>query len=271
MRYLLCALLLGGSMFGQDPSAQPATSKGTFYVDGIVYQFSVGSNYTVVAAAHSTINHKFAALKVRVYNGGSRSISMKPEDVLVEDTVGSHPVSAISSVDLANRMRHTYNMARFAVGSVAGGGVDSSASEELLTPQLAEMMRVMGARNSSGNLGMPVGKNVLYTDTPGALEPRGPSPVPAVCDQVCHLRNTEADGHDMLTQLQRQNTPEYVEQCGFRANTIPPLGNVAGILFYPMGKLSQSSAASDKGRKIRQVRVTVPIGDERFQFVLPIE
>ncbi len=271
MRYLLCGLLLGASMLGQEPTSQPPTSKGMFYVDGIVYQYSVGTNYTVVAAAHSAINRKFVALKVRVYNSGSRSISVRPEDLLVEDAAAGHVVAATSAGDLAARMRRTYNMARFAVGSAAGDSMDGSASGEVLTPQLIEMMRAMGARNSSGNLAMPAGKNVLYTDTPGALEGRGPTPVPPVCDQICHLRNTEADGRDMLAQLQRQSTPEYVEQCGFRANTIPPLGNVAGVLFYPAGKLAQSPASSAKGRKLRQMRVSVPIGDENFQFVLPVE
>jgi hypothetical protein len=57
MRYLLCALLLGGWMLGQGPPSQAPASKGMFYVDGIVYQFSVGANYAVVAAAHSAINH----------------------------------------------------------------------------------------------------------------------------------------------------------------------------------------------------------------------
>ena len=261
MRYLLCALLLGGSMLGQDPPAQPPSSRGMFYVDGIVYQFSVGGNYTVVAAAHSAINHKFVAVKVRVYNGGSRSISVKPENLMVEDAVAGHAVAPISSIELATRMRRTYNLARFAVGPSVGDSTDTSPTEEALTPQLMKMMRLMGARSSSGSLAMPAGKNVLYTDTPGALEARGPSTVPAVCDQICHLRSTEADGHDMLAQLQPQNTPEYVEGCGFRANTIPPLGNVAGVLFYPIGKLAQNPATSADRRKVRQIRVTVPVDD----------
>jgi hypothetical protein len=169
------------------------------------------------------------------------------------------------------RMRRTYNMARFAVSPAGVDGIDGSVSGQILTPQLLEMMRAMSAHSSSSDLGMPTGKNVLYTDTPGALEARGPSSAAAVCDQVCHLRNIEADRHDMLAQLQRQNTPEYVEECGLRANTIPPLGNVAGILFYPVGKLAQSPASSAKGRKVRQMRVTLPVGDETFRFVLPVE
>ncbi len=271
MRYLLCALLLGGSMLAQDSSSQPPASTGMFYVDGIVYQYSVGINYTVVAAAHKAINHKFVALKIRVYNGGSRSISVKPADVLAEDAVTGHPVVAVSSSELAMRMRRTYNMPRLAVSPAGGDGIDGSVSGEMLTPQLLEMMRAMSARSSSGNLGTPTGKNVLYTDTPGALEARGASSASAVCDQVCHLRSIEADGRDMLAQLQRQNTPDYVEGCGFRANTIPPLGNVAGVFFYPIGKLAQSPSSSAKGRKVRQMRIILPVGGDNFQFVLPVE
>jgi hypothetical protein len=62
-----------------------------------------------------------------------------------------------------------------------------------------------------------------------------------------------------------------VEQCSLRANTIPPRANVAGVLYFPLGKLSESAAASNHGKKGRLVRVTVALGGESFQFVLPVE
>jgi hypothetical protein len=46
---------------------------------------------------------------------------------------------------------------------------------------------------------------------------------------------------------------------------------VAGVLYFPLGKLSESAAASNHGKKGRLVRVTVPLGSESFQFVLPVE
>jgi hypothetical protein len=66
MRSLLCALLLAGSVFAQDASPDAAGVKGSFYVDGILYRYAASANYTVVAAAHSAINHKFFAVKLRV-------------------------------------------------------------------------------------------------------------------------------------------------------------------------------------------------------------
>ena len=71
MRYLLCALLFVCSVFAQDETLAPSkTQGGSFYVDGIVYQYAVGKQYTVVAAAHVVLNRKFLAIKVRVYNAG---------------------------------------------------------------------------------------------------------------------------------------------------------------------------------------------------------
>jgi len=68
-----------------------------FYVEGIVYQYVAGTDYTVVAAAHSVLNRKFLAVKVRVYNAGQRSVTVKPEDVVLEDANGGHALAALSA------------------------------------------------------------------------------------------------------------------------------------------------------------------------------
>ncbi len=244
--------------------------EGTFYVDGIVYQYESATDHTVVAAAHSVINHKFLAVKVRVYNAGQHSVTIKPEDILVEDVAG-HAVAAIPGAELARRMRKSYNMARFGVNAMAGSDTpDTPITSEMTSPQFLQMMRAMAAR-ANANSGGVVGNNLLYTDTPGALEPGEDSGHAEECDIVCRLRTREGQGADVLAQLQRQNSPDFVEQCALLSNTIPQRANVAGVLYFPLGKLSESAAASNHGKKARLVRVTVPVGSESFQFVLPVE
>jgi hypothetical protein len=274
MRYLLCGLWLSCSLFAQNeakaPALQPSgAAAGTFYVDGIVYQYTRGTDHTVVAAAHSAINHKFLAVKVRVYNAGQWSVTVKPEDILVEDAVAGHAVIAIPGAELARRMRKSYNMARFGVNAMAGSdSPDTPITSEMTSPQFLQMMRAMAARTNSGGV---TGNNLLYTDTPGALESEEEMTHAEECDVVCRLRTREAQGADVLAQLQRQISPDFVEQCSLRANTIPPRANVAGVLYFPLGKLSEGAAASEHGKKGRQVRVTVALGGESFQFVLPVE
>ena len=97
---------------------------------------------------------------------------------------------------------------------------------------------------------MPAGKNLLYTDTPGALRSGEATPGANVCDQVCQLHNVEADSPDVLTQLQRQNEPDYVQQNAFLANTIPPRANAVGSLLLSarqaVGKLARVRATAGR-------------------------
>ena len=267
MRCLLCVLLLNCSLAAQDVTRETSNAQGTFYVDGIVYQYVAGQNCTVVAAAHSALNHKFLALELRVYNATRRSITVKPEDILVEDAVGGRALAAVAGSALAQRMRKPYNMARYAVNGIAGGEGETPITSEMVSPQFLAMMRAMAARAN----GSPIpGSNLLYTDTPGALEDGDVPPAVPVCDQVCRLRYREAHG-DVLAQLQRGTSPESVEDSAFRANTISPGANVAGVLYYPLGKLSESRAVGEHGKKGRLVRVIVPVMGEKFQFELAVE
>lgn len=274
MRYLVCAVLFSCFLFAQNEADVPAppqsgAARGTFYVDGIVYQYASETDHTVVAAVHSVINHKFLAVKVRVYNSGQRSVTVKPEDILVEDIVAGHAVAAIPGAELAKKLRKPYNMARFGMNAIGGSEpTDTPITSEMASPQFLQMMRAMAARANSGG---GTANSMLYTDTPGALE-SGDEPVRSQeCDVVCRLRTREGQGADALAQLQRQGSPDYVEQCSLRANTIPPHANVAGVLYFPLGKLADSAAASNNGKKGRLVRVTVSLGSESFQFVLPVE
>ena len=270
MRYLLWVLLSGSFLFAQTSTSHPSEgAKGSFYVDGIVYQFVTGANYTVVAAAHSVLNHKFLAVKIRVYNAAPHSVTVKPEEVAVEDAVAGHMVATISGPEMAKRLRKPYNMARYGVNAVAGSDPEAPITSDIVTPQFMEMMRAMAARANGG--GMPGSSNVLYTDTPGALDDGDEAERPATCDQVCRLRVREAQTTDVLAQLQKQISPESVEQYALLANTIPPRGNVGGVLYYQLGKLSESAELSGHGKKGRLLRVTVPVGGESFEFELAVE
>ena len=268
MRYLLCALAVIGSLFAQNEGSVRQKSQnaiGMFYVDGIIYQYSVGEDAIVVAAAHSAINHKFAAVKVRVYNAGQHSLTVKPEDLCLEDA-GGRVIAAVSGAELATKMRRPYNMARYGVNAVAGSEPEMPITSDM-APQMLEMMRAMMARSNGGVI--PGGKNLLYTDTPGELETGPESAHAAECDLVCRLRNREAAGADPLVQLQRQASPDAVEQFAFLANTVPPHANAGGVVFYPLGKLSRSGVSD--GKKVRRARLTVTVEAERFQFELPME
>ncbi len=271
MRYFLCSLLLGSALLAQQeyqPIQNFSNSQGTFYVDGISYQYAARKDYTVVAAAHSALNHKFLAVKLRVYNAGQHSVTIKPEDVLVEDAVGTRALVPVSATALADKMRKPYNMARYAVSSGGGDSSDAPITSDVMNPQFMEMMRAVALRTHTS--AAAVGQNLLYTDTPGALDGDAP-PRTAECDQVCRLRMRESQQTDALAQLQRYTSPDYVEQCSLRANTIPPRANVGGVLYFPLGKLAQESSAANHIKKRRIVRVTVPVDGESFQFVLLVE
>ena len=281
MRYFLCAVLLGCSLIAEGESSIPQASNtgngnGSFYVNGIVYQYIAGTNYTVVVAAHSVINHKFVAVKVRVYNVGRQSVTVKPEEISVEDAVARQAMVMVSGVELARRTRRPYNWARLTVNPAAAPPTDMLVSSDMMNsqmnPQLLEMMRAMAAKaNGPSAPILPGNRSLLYTEMPGALQSRGPIPTPKDCDTVCRLRNHEAASPDVLAQLQRPSSPDYVEQSAFLANTITPQSDTDGVLYFPMPKLAHDVPLAANGKKAGMVQVTVPVGDEKFQFMLAVE
>ena len=197
---------------------------------------------------------------------------MKPEDVRVDDALAGHALAAVSGAEMARRMRRPYNWARLAVNPVAGEAPDTPLTSDMVNPQILEMVRAMEAKaNAAAVPALSGNRALLYTDTPGALQTRGPISGPADCDTVCRLRNREAASPDVLTQLQRQNSPDYVEQSAFLANTITPQSDADGVLFFPMPKLAHGVPLASNGKKAGMVRVTVPVGEEKFQFLLVVE
>jgi Putative Ig domain len=168
-------------------------------------------------------------------------------------------------------MSRPYNWARLAVNAGQGGPQDTPPANDTVSPQFLEMMRAMAAHVNGANTPMlPRSSGALYTDTPGALQSQAPIPTTA-CDTVCHLRNRETANPDVLAQLQRQNSPDYVAQSVFLANTITPQSDVDGVLYFPMPKLSRGVPQAIHGKKAGMVRVTIPVAEEKFQFLLVVD
>jgi len=266
MRSWFCALLIVCPLAAQQITRDASDTGGTFFVDGIVYQYAAASDCTVVVAAHSVVNRKFLAVKIRVYNSGLRSMTVKPGDVVVSDAIGGRELIAIPGSELARKMRKPQNMARYAVNGIGGAPTDTPITSDM-AGSFMEMMRAMAAHTNSGT--MPAGRNVLYTDSPGALQEDVAGPIE--CDQVCRLRNREAMAADPLSQLQHPSSPELVEQYALLANTVPPHANAAGVLYYALGKLAEGSPVTAHATKSRRVHLTVPLMGETFEFELPVE
>jgi hypothetical protein len=109
MRGWLCALLLCSLAFAQEPSPGPdfsraARERGSFYLNGINYQYLQGTKYTVVASAIPTLNEKYFAVKRHVLNRGRSSVNMAPESVTVDDSVGTGPLELLAA-DVADMRR----------------------------------------------------------------------------------------------------------------------------------------------------------------------
>jgi len=272
MRYILCAALFCSWLGAQDnPSRSPLSppGDGIFYVNGIDYHFISLTNYTVVVAAHSVANRKFLGVKVRILNNGQHSVTVRPEDVRVEDAVAGRDVAAISGTELAKRMRRPYNWSRYAVNAAAGPAPQAGDDLETVDRQHSDLMRAMLVASQMDNA-PPVLSRRSITETDGEPD-SGIAPQAMLSDELSHLRRKEASRPDVLMQLQRQISPDYVERTLFLANTIPPQADVDGVFYYPMGKLARAPGAAKKAAKSCMVRVTVPVGEVEFQFMLAVE
>jgi hypothetical protein len=276
MRGVLYALLLCSFAVAQDrvPSPGPdfnrgARERGSFYLNGLGYQYMQGTSYTVVASAIPTLNGKYFAVKVHVFNRGKRSVNLVPESVTVEDSVGARPLELLSAADIADRMRRQPAWSR-AVGVAAGNDPAQGRGNNPGVPTMADLLREL-SKESGGN-----GPMMDYAEPSSpTLTVRGTSQAVAhsseSCDLGCELRNREiGDGNG--PQLPKRNaSPEQLEQSEFLANTIPPEGDVQGVLYFSMPKLTDRAPVSHTGKKSYLVTLTVPVGEEKFQFVFPPE
>jgi|GEM_PF-2687367 hypothetical protein len=274
MRGVLYALLLCSFAVAQDRGPGPdfsrgARVRGSFYLNGLGYQYIQGANYTVVASAIPTLNGKYFGVKVHVINRGKRSVNMVPESVTVEDSVGSKPLELFSAADIADRMRRQPAWSRVASAAVGGAPAPSAGSYPGV-PTMADLLREL-SKESGGD-----GMNMGYAEPPApTLTERGTARAvahsSASCDLGCELRNREI-GDGSSPQLPKRNArPEQLEQSEFLANTIPPEGEVQGVLYFSMPKLTDRAPISHTGKKSYLVTVTVPVGEEKFQFVFPPE
>jgi hypothetical protein len=268
MRYVLCAALLCSFLVAQESvvAPGPVQREGIFFVNGVDYHFVSGANCTAVVAAHSVVNRKFLGVKIRIVNSGDTPVTVKPEDIVVQDAMAGRVLPGTSGADLAKKMSKPYNWARLGVKMGAGSAPEES-EDNPMDPQRAEMLRMM--RQMAGQMGGPMSRSALATSEDGPTGVVGPGAV--FSDEVSYLRRREASGPDVLLQLQKQNSPDFLEQTTLLANTIPPRGDMQGVMYYPMGKLTRDPAAGKTRSQSHVVRVTVPAGGESFSFVLAVE
>jgi hypothetical protein len=273
MRGMLCALLLCSFAVAQDHSStagpdfsRGARERGSFYLNGIGHQFMQGVNYTVVTAAVPTMNGKVFGVKVHVFNRGWRSVNMLPEAVTVEDSVAAKQLELLSAADLADRMRRQPSWLRVAGGVVGGAPAPGS---DMVNPTMADLLREM-SKEAGGNGTMGYAE-APYPALAVRGAPRATAHASGSCDLGCELRNREIGDGSGPQLSQRGARPEQLERSELVANTIPPEGDLEGVLYFSMPKLTDRAPISHNGRKSYLVTVTVPVGDEKFQFAFPPE
>jgi hypothetical protein len=243
-----------------------ARPRGSFYLNGIAHQYLEGADYTVVVAAVPVLNSKFFGVKVRVFNRGKASVNVLPEAITTEDSVGAKQLVLHTSAEVNDKLAAPSALAH--IGSLAAGGPPSMAggsSAPTMYDLVQEMLKQAAAESPAG---------YMESSYP-TLTPRGPTRATAhssaACDLGCVLRNREI-GDGTGPQLPRRPVkPDVIDQSEFLANTVPPDGDVVGILYFAMPKMTDRAPISHTGRKSYLVTVTVPVGNEKFQFVFPPE
>jgi hypothetical protein len=275
MRGVLYVLLLCSFATGQDrvPGPGPdfsraARERGSFYLNGLGYQYIQGTKYTVVASAIPTLNGKYFGVKVHVFNRGNRSVNMIPESVTAEDSVGAKPLGLVSAAEIADRMRRQPAWSR--VADAVGGAPPQGPGSSPGVPTMADLLRELNKESGGNGMMMGYAEPAEPTLTVRG-EPRAMAHTSASCDLGCELRNREIGDGKGPKLPQRSARPEQLEQSEFLANTIPPEGQAEGVLFFSMPKLTDRAPVSHTGKKSYLVTVTVPVGDEKFQFVFPPE
>jgi hypothetical protein len=246
--------------------SRAARPRGGFYLNGIGHQYLQGTNYTVIAAAIPVLNNKFLGVKVHVINRGTESVDVLPDAITAEDSVGGKQLALYSSSEVNDKLQRPSGMARMA-GMVTGEPTMAGGSPGV--PTMADLLREL---MKDANAESPAGYMEASYPT---LTPRGAGKAAAksspVCDLGCELRNREIGDGSGPQLARRVLRPEQVEQGEFLANTVPPDGDAVGVLYFAMPKMTDRAPVSRNGRKSYQVTVTVPVGDEKFQFVFPPE
>jgi len=275
MRGWLCLLLLCTLGVAQEHQSdvgpdfsRAARERGTFYLNGIGHQYLQGKSYTVVAAAVATLSGKYFGVKLHVFNRGTSSVDVLPESVTADDSVGARQLERFTAAEVSDRMQHQPAWMRVA-GAAVGGAPAPIPGNGAGVPTMADLVRAL-AQDPTDNTMMN------YAESPyPTLTVRGASGAKAhssaMCDLGCELRNREiGDGSGPQLPL-RGVRPEQLEQSEFLANTIPPEGDVEGVLYFAMPRLTDRAPISHNHHKSYLVTVTVAVGDEKFQFAFPPE
>ena len=275
MRRWLVLVLLCSCGFAQQPdsSAGPDFTRGlrprgSFYLNGVGYQYLQGHNYTVVAAAFPVLSGKYFGVKVRVLNRGTASVNVLPESITAEDSVGARSLEPISASQVADRVQRPTAASRFA-GIVGGPAAPQLPGNGTGVPNMADLLREL-TKDSGGN-GMIGFAEADYPTLRVRGAPRAPAHDSPSCDLGCELRNREIADPNAPQLPRHLAPPKLIEQGEFLANTVPPDGDVEGVLYFSMPKLTDRTPISHTGRKSYLVTVTVPVGEEKFQFVFPPE
>lgn len=273
MRRLLIALLLCSCALAQDQKSvegpdfsRGARPRGSFYLNGIGHQYLEGKNYTVVAAAVPVLNGKFFGVKLHVFNRAKTSVNVLPDSITAEDSVGAKSLALYSSAEVNDKLASPSTMARLAGMAVGGSpAMGGGGNVPSMSDLVHELMKEAAAESPAGYME----SSYPTLTTRGAT--RATAHSSPTCDLGCELRNREI-GDGTGPQLpKRPVKPEVIDQSEFLANTVPPDGDVVGILYFAMPKMTDRFPISHTGRKSYRVTVTVPVGDEKFQFVFPPE
>ena len=273
-RFLLLALLCSCG-FAQQPDSnlgpdfsRATRARGSFYLNGLGHQYLRGKKFTVVATAIPVLNGKFFGVKVRVLNRSTESVNVLPEMITAEDSVGARTLDPISAAEVADRVQRPNAASRLA-GIVGGPASPQLPGNGTGVPTMADLLREL-TKESSGNGVM----GFAEADYP-TLKARGSTRASAhdspSCDLGCELRNREIADPIAVQLPKRLAQPELIEQGELLSNTVPPDGDIEGIVYFAMPKLTDRAPISHNGKKSYLVTVTVPVGDEKFQFVFPPE
>jgi len=272
---MLVVLLLGScvvahaqnQMEGPDFS-RGARPQGAFYLNGVGHQYLQGTNYTVVTAAVPVLNGKFFGIKVHVINRSKTSVNVLPEEVTAEDSVSAKSLVPYTATEVSEKMLRPSGMARMA-NAIGGAAPMMPPAGTGGIPTVADLVREMVKEAGADGLAEYMEASYPTLTPRGAARAMGKES--AACDLGCELRNREiGDGNG--PQLARRGArPDQIEQSEFLANTVPPEGEAVGVLYFAMPKVTDKAPISHNGRKSYRVTVTVPVGEEKFQFVFPPE
>ena len=236
-------------------SWQPESS--FFFINGLAYRYAAGPSYAVIAAATPGVAGKYLGVKLHVFNRGHRSITVRPEDVVLLDAVANRRLASIPAVAVVNRKTGTPAWAK--VAGMAAGPPPEPLSD-LMDPHWSGLARALqpevksSARPEAG-AGGAAGEN-LQVDAPD-------------CDTGCQLRNREANSR--LSSGGQESLADSIQRTAFLANTIPPQCDVEGILYFPMPKQAGTEAAARRRSKSYAVTLEVSLAGERFLLDFPVE